>query len=125
MFTTTIAGRQRGVAVPDPADPTKAWSWTKIMDTLREVQQDPQAAIARANARASSGPRFADDAELELFLDMPDTRRTGRAGPPKNPATVTIPPVPTIVHDKAFFDLLEKAPIHSKILDTMRSRFPT
>ena len=69
----------------------------------------PAAGHRDAQARASAGPRFAPDAELELFLDMPDTRRTGRAGPPKNPDTVTIPPVPTLEHDAAYFDRLDAA----------------
>ena len=106
----TVGGRRRRVALPDPTDTAAAWSWTAIMDTLEAVQRDPQTAIATARARAGSGPRFADDAELELFLDMPDTRRSGRAGPPKNPATVRIPPIPSIEHDSAFFDLLDGSP---------------
>jgi hypothetical protein len=93
------------------------------MQTLNEVQADPQAAITRAQARAASGPRFAPGAELELFLDMPDTRRSGRAGPPKNPATVTIPPVPTLEHDDAFFDLLDSSPIQRGVLGELRGRF--
>ncbi|MFC8597149.1 MULTISPECIES: amidohydrolase family protein [unclassified Isoptericola] len=122
-FTVTVGGRRRRVALPDPADPQRAWSWTAVLDTLRAVQEDPQQAIANAQARASAGPRFAPDAELELFLDMPDTRRTGRAGPPKNPATVTIPPVPTLEHDAAYFDLLEAAPIPGGVLAPLRARF--
>ena len=117
----TVGGRGRRVALPDPKDTAAAWSWTAIMDTLEAVQRDPQTAIATARARAGSGPRFADDAELELFLDMPDTRRSGRAGPPKNPASVKIPPIPSIEHDSAFFDLLDGAPIQGGILAPLRS----
>jgi hypothetical protein len=119
----TLAGRKRAVALPDPADTAIAWSWSAIADTLEAVQQDPQTAIEHAQARAAAGPRFADDAALELFLDMPDTRRAGRAGPPKNPATVTIPPVPTLVHDKAYFDRLDDCPIHGGVLTPLRDRF--
>ncbi len=122
-FTMTVGGRRRRVALPDPKDTAAAWSWTAIMDTLEAVQRDPQTAIATARARAGSGPRFADDAELELFLDMPDTRRSGRAGPPKNPASVTIPPIPSIEHDSAFFDLLDGAPIQGGILAPLRKTF--
>jgi len=122
-FTATVGGRRRRVALPDPADPQRAWTWTAVLDTLRGVQQDPQQAIANAQARASAGPRFAPDAELELFLDMPDTRRTGRAGPPKNPDKVTIPPVPTLEHDAAYFDLLDAAPIPGGVLAPLRGRF--
>jgi 5-methylthioadenosine/S-adenosylhomocysteine deaminase len=122
-FAMTVGGRSRRVALPDPADTTAAWSWSKIMDTLHAVQADPQAAIATAQAGAASGPRFAPDAPLEFFLDMPDTRRSGRAGPPKNPATVTIPRVPSVEHDKAFFDLLDRSPIQAGVLAPLRGRF--
>lgn len=122
-FAATVGGRRRRVALPDPADPERAWSWRAVLDTLREVQQDPQQAIATAQARASAGPRFAEDAELELFLDMPDTRRTGRAGPPKDPDTVRIPPVPALEHDAVYFDLLDAAPIPQGVLAPLRARF--
>jgi cytosine/adenosine deaminase-related metal-dependent hydrolase len=122
-FTMSLAGRKRAVAIPDPAHPSNPWSWTAIKKALETVQQDPQTAIRTAQARAAAGPRFADDAALELFLDMPDTRRTGRAGPPKNPDTVTIPPLPTLVHDTAFFDRLDQCPIHGGVLSPLRNRF--
>lgn len=122
-FTTTIARRVRAVALPDPADATSPWSWSAIQDALDAVQRDPQKAINDAQARAAAGPRFASDAPLELFLDMPDTRRAGRAGPPKNPTTVTIPPVPTLVHDSAYFDRLDNCPIHGGVLAPLRDWF--
>ena len=122
-FPMTVGGRKRKVALPDPTNPIAAWSWPRIKSTLDAVQADPQTAIATAKARAAAGPRFAEDAALELFLDMPDTRRAGRAGPPKNPATVTIPPVPALEHDAAFFDLLDSSPIQAGVLAPLRSRF--
>jgi 5-methylthioadenosine/S-adenosylhomocysteine deaminase len=122
-FTMTLAGRSRSVALPDPADETKAWSWAAIEGALKAVQKNPQQAIIDAQGRAAAGPRFAPDASLELFLDMPDTRRGGRAGPPKNPDTVKIPPVPSLVHDKAFFDQLAGCPIQGGVLDPLRDRF--
>jgi hypothetical protein len=54
---------------------------------------------------------------------MPDTRRTGRAGPPKNPATVKIPPIPRLEHDASFFDLLDGSPIQAGMLAPLRGRF--
>jgi len=122
-FPMTVGGRRRQVSLPDPTDTTKPWSWTAIMDTMTRVQSDPQSAISDAQARAASGPRFADDAELELFLDMPDTRRNGRAGPPKNPATVKIPEVPALEHDTEFFDLLDASKIQAGVLAPLRKRF--
>ena len=77
----------------------------------------------RAAGRAAAGPRFAEDADLELFLDMPDSRRTGRAGPPKDPSKVRIPPVLPIEHDAAFFDPLDANPIQAGILGPLRREF--
>jgi cytosine/adenosine deaminase-related metal-dependent hydrolase len=122
-FAMTVGRRRRRVALPDPEDSSIAWSWKAIMSTLDAVQKDPQEAIAHAKARAATGPRFAPDAELELFLDMPDTRRGGRAGPPKNPAAVKIPAIPSLEHDAAFFDLLDQSPIQAGVLAPLRGRF--
>jgi 5-methylthioadenosine/S-adenosylhomocysteine deaminase len=122
-FPLTVRRRRMLASLPDPADITRAWSWTDIMAALRTVQADPPAAIEKASQRAAAGPRFAEDAELELFLDMPDTRRTGRAGPPKNPATVRIPPVPPVEHDREFFDSLDANPIQAEILARLRKEF--
>lgn len=122
-FPMTLGGRARRVALPDPQAPDAPWSWDAVMDALTTVQQDPQEAIASARARAAAGPRFAPDAQLELFLDMPDTRRTGRAGPPKDPSTVRIPPVPALEHDAAFFDDLDASPIHGGVLAPLRAPF--
>ena len=114
----------RMAALPDKADPQKAWSWPKIVGELTAVQRNPQQAVADAGMRrAAAGSRFGDAAELELFLDMPDPRRTGRAGPPKDLGKVRIPEVPSIEHDDAFFDLLEAAPIQGGILDGLRKAF--
>ncbi|MGA8979527.1 MAG: amidohydrolase family protein [Pedococcus sp.] len=122
-FPVKVRRRRKLVALPDPADTSRAWSWEDIMDTLHTVQADPSAAIANASARAMAGPRFAQDAALELFLDMPDTRRTGRAGPPKDPSSVHIPPVPPIEHDREYFDALDGNPIQAGMLARLRREF--
>ena len=122
-FRVTVRGKRKLASLPDPADPARAWSWKAIMGTLRKVQANPQEAIEQAAERAAAGPRFAEDADLELFLDMPDSRRTGRAGPPKDPSKVRIPPVPPIEHDAAFFDALDANPIQAGILGPLRREF--
>lgn len=122
-FPLTVRRRRKLAALPDPDDRTRAWSWTAIMDTLRTVQADPPAAITNASARAVSGSRFAADAALELFLDMPDIRRTGRAGPAKDPSSVRIPPVPPVEHDRGFFDDLDANLIQAGMLSALRREF--
>lgn len=122
-FPMAVRRRRKLVALPDPTDTSRAWSWEDIMDALHTVQADPPDAIANASARAVAGPRFAEDAALELFLDMPDTRRTGRAGPPKDPSSVRIPPVPPIEHDREYFDALDANPIQAGMLALLRREF--
>jgi hypothetical protein len=122
-FPMTVRKRRKLAALPDPADTARAWSWEQIAGTLPTLQADPPAAIANATARAFAGSRFADDAALELFLDMPDSRRAGRAGPPKDPTSVRIPPVPAIEHDRDFFDALDANPIQAGILAPLRREF--
>jgi cytosine/adenosine deaminase-related metal-dependent hydrolase len=119
-FTMTVGGRARRVALPSPGDATTAWSWTDIMAKLTAVQADPQQAINGAATRAFAGPRFSPAAPLELFPDMPDSRLSGRAGPPKDPSSVVIPPIPTLEHDADYFDRLNAAPIHQGSLDPLR-----
>jgi hypothetical protein len=41
------------------------------------------------------------------------------AGPPPDPAKVVIPPLPTLVHDKAFFSDVHKRGFHGGVLDSL------
>lgn len=124
-FAMRIGGHSRRVALADPADDSTPWSWKAIKGTLDQIQRDPPAAISKANQRAGRGPRFAADAPLELFLDMPDSRRAGRAGPPKHPELVRIEPIPSLVHDAAFFNRLAAQPIHGHRLDPLKDWWRT
>jgi hypothetical protein len=56
---------------------------------------------------------------LELTLDMPDGSASTFAGPPPDPSKVVIPPLPTLVHDKAFFDYIHGHGFHGGLLDGM------
>ena len=58
-FTMTVAGRVRGVAVPDPPTTVAPGHGPRSTATLDAVHRDPQTAITDAKARAASGPRFA------------------------------------------------------------------
>ncbi len=122
-FAMTVAGRRRLVAVPSPDDASTPWSWTGIHGALDAVRKDPQAAIDQVQNRAAAGPRFDEAAPLELFLDMPDTRRSGRAGPPKHPELVKIPKIPALEHDADFFTQIKRAPIHGGALDPLERWF--
>jgi len=119
VTTLSVAGRQRKLAIPDPQDPSKAFEWKDVVSRLDAVRDDPAAAVKKAEGRARSfaGPTSEPDAPLELALDMPSGDAMAFAGPPPNPAKVEVPPLPTLVHDKAFFSDIRGRGFHGGVLD--------
>ena len=115
----SVSGRKRKLAIPDPQDGSKAWPWTDIVSRLDAVRKDPVAALHHAEGRRRSyaGPATAPEAPLELALDMPGGGALAFAGPPPEPAKVVIPPLPTLVHDKAFFADIHGRGFHGGLLD--------
>lgn len=117
--TLSVGGLPRKLAISDPKDNNKAWEWTDIVSLLDSVRKDPVGALHRAEGRrrAFAGPMTSADAPLELALDMPSGGALALAGPPPDPSKVVIPPLPTLVHDKAFFDDIHERGFHSGLLD--------
>jgi 5-methylthioadenosine/S-adenosylhomocysteine deaminase len=117
--TFTVASIKRKLAIPDPADPTRSWRWTDIVARLNAVRKDPKGALKHADGlrRAYAGPMDVDEAPLELALDMPSGGAMAIAGPPPDPAKVVISPLPTLVHDNAFFKAIHRRGFHGGLLD--------
>ena len=121
--TLQVAGAARRVAIPDPNDGNKAWKWTDIVARLDAVRADPAAAVHRAEGlrRSYAGPLSASDAPLELALDMPSGGMLAFAGRPADMTKVEIPPLPSLEHDKAFFDDIHGQGFHGGLLDGLAS----
>lgn len=116
----TVRGTQRRFSIPNPKAAGKAWSWAEITKSLNDVRKDPAGAVAHAHARrrAFAGQRDDSDAPLELALDMPAGGGVARAGTvPKHPENVVIPPLPTLIHDAAFFADIHGHGFHGTVLD--------
>lgn len=115
----SINGTKRKLAISDPQDHNKPWQWDDIVSRLESVRKNPATALLRADARRRTyaGPVTAGDAPLELALDMPTGGTVARAGPPPDPAKVVIPPLPTLLHDKAFFADIHGRGFHGGLLD--------
>jgi len=115
----TINGIKRKFAINNPNNPGKAWLWTDITARLNAVRKDPGGAVKRANGRRRSfaGPMNSMEAPLELVLDMPGGGARAAAVMPKHPEDVVIPPLPTLVHDKAFFNSIHGHGFHGGLLD--------
>jgi 5-methylthioadenosine/S-adenosylhomocysteine deaminase len=119
--TLSVSGTERRLAIPNPNDKNEAWQWTDIVSRLDTVRKNPAAALHHAEGRRRSyaGPITAADAPLELTLDMPTGGPIAFAGRPPNPREVVIPPLPTLIHDKAFFDDIHGHGFHGGLLDRL------
>jgi cytosine/adenosine deaminase-related metal-dependent hydrolase len=119
--TLTVGGRRRRLALVDPDDTTRPWKWRDVIAALDEVRRNPAAALRRAEGRrrAFAGRHDADDAPLELALDMPFGGRLARAGPPSDPNRVVVPKVPSLTHDARFFADVRAQGFHGGVLNKL------
>jgi 5-methylthioadenosine/S-adenosylhomocysteine deaminase len=111
---------ERSVALADPADQKKAWSWQAVNKRIDEVRTDPAGELenARRGHRAYGGPIDDDEAPLQLEIDIPDDVAFGFPDLPDDVNDVVIPALPSLVHDdQKFFDAIKGNPIHNGVLD--------
>jgi cytosine/adenosine deaminase-related metal-dependent hydrolase len=122
----TVRGTQRRFAIPDPEKPTDVWSWHDITSQLDAVIKDPAAALKHAESRrrAFAGSMDAPDAPLELELDMPTGALAIAGDISDHAAEIKIPPLPTLVHDAAFFKSIKGRGFHGGLLDGLASFYP-
>lgn len=118
----TIRGKARRFAIPDPEHAGSMWSWTDIKKRLNAVRKDPQAALQRADGRrrAYAGPLDAAAAPLELVLDMPGGGMRVAGDVSAHAAEIVIPPLPSLVHDAAFFADIKGRGFHGGLLDGLK-----
>jgi cytosine/adenosine deaminase-related metal-dependent hydrolase len=124
--TITIKGKKRRFAIPNPDHPETAWSWTDITSRLNAVRKDPAAALKHASGmrRAYAGPMDASDAPLELALDMPAGGAAIAGDISDHAAEIVVPPLPSLVHDSAFFKSIKGRGFHGGLLDGLAGFYP-
>jgi 5-methylthioadenosine/S-adenosylhomocysteine deaminase len=118
----TVRGRKRRFAILDPLNPDAAWSWKDIKSRLEAVRKDPETALTRAEGRrrAYAGPVDAAEAPLELVLDMPTGGLPMAGSMLDHAAEIVIPPLPSLVHDAAFFRAIHGRGFHEGLLDGLK-----
>jgi cytosine/adenosine deaminase-related metal-dependent hydrolase len=118
----TIRGKTRRFAIPNPERPDTAWSLAEIKGHLDAVREDPVKALKRADARrrAYAGPMDAPDAPLDLVLDMPTGGLAVAGDVSAHAAEIVIPPLPSVVHDAAFFKAIRDRGFHGGLLDGLK-----
>jgi cytosine/adenosine deaminase-related metal-dependent hydrolase len=118
----TVRGQRRRFAIPDPDHPGDMWSWADITSRLNTVRRDPVRALQHADGRrrAYAGPMDAAEAPLELMLDMPTGALPLAGDVSTHAAEIVIPPLPTLVHDTAFFEAIKSRGYHGGLLDGLK-----
>lgn len=119
-----IGRGSRHVSLRQPDDPARTWTWTAVMQELRDVQVDPIAAIARGLAAeaAEADVTTVSAGRLILESDMPGGPNSA-AGPPPAGTTFDAPPLPTLVHDTTWFRAVRRAGYHDHVLDDLDELF--
>jgi cytosine/adenosine deaminase-related metal-dependent hydrolase len=114
-----LNGRKRRFAISNPANPAEAWTWDEITARLEAVRKDPVAALKHADSgrRAYAGSMDAPDAPLELALDMPSGAMAIAGNVSVHATDIVIPPLPSLVHDAAFFKSIKDRGFHRGLLD--------
>jgi cytosine/adenosine deaminase-related metal-dependent hydrolase len=101
----TVAGLRRRVVVRRPGTQDGEMTWAQVVADLERVRADPQAAWDDATTALAGWGGSLDDEGAPLLLsgDMPlgDLAVLGAATEP--PPGVAVPPLDTLVHDRAFF----------------------
>jgi 5-methylthioadenosine/S-adenosylhomocysteine deaminase len=107
----TVAGVKRQVVVRQPGRADAQLDWAGVLKRLEEVRKDPIGAWhASQDALASWGGALDDpDAPLAIFGDMPEGDIGVMGAVAEPPPNVKIPRLDSLVHDKRFFDAVDRA----------------
>ncbi len=114
----------RHFALRLPADPTKRWTWTAVMTALHAVQADPVKAIEQGLAVEAMDADVTTPSTGNLILesDMPGGPNSV-AGPPPPGTKFDAPPLPSLIHDTAWFRAVRAAGYHEHLLDDLDRLF--
>jgi hypothetical protein len=117
-----VRGQARRFAIADPEQPGAMWSWADIKGRLNAVRKDPVTALKQSEGRrrAYAGPRDAAKAPLELVLDMPSGGLPLAGDVSAHASEIVIPPLPSLVHDVAFFEAIKGRGFHGGLLDGLK-----
>jgi len=119
-----VGAATRQFVLDDPADPTRRWKWSAVMSQLRAVQADPVKAIEMGLALEAFEADVTTPTTGTLILesDMPGGPNS-LAGPPPPGTKFDAPPLPTLVHDEAWFQAVRAAGYQGQLFDNLDALF--
>jgi hypothetical protein len=125
--TTSIrlGSERRHVPLRHPEEPNHRWTWTAVRAELERVRRDPQQAIEQGLRQAMATLSTQDVAGdggpplLVLEPDMPGgPNQVG--GPPPPGAEFSVPPVPSLAHDRNWLAAVKHGGYDDGLLSELR-----
>lgn len=115
-----VAGVERVISLIDPELKDADMTWSEVVAQIQAVLDHPIEAVERSLEAATRG-----EPPLRLIPDMPGGEIARDISAVRDVGPVTMPPLDTLAHDRAFFEqlALERAPILGGLLDGLRSYF--
>ena len=122
-----LGSARRRIVLIDPKDEDKppedqsSWTWSKALERLEAVRDDPIGTVAAADAPNALAGRIPsavgpDDRPLLLELDMPGAPGL-TAGPPPEGFRVVFDPIPSLRHDRNWRASVKNRGFHGGLLD--------
>jgi len=110
---------RRSIQLIYPDIPEADMGWKAVLDDIAEAIRDPVARYLMLEKQHANPEN--EKKPLWLMTDKPwdDPKVTGKPVP----VTVRIPPLDTLVHDKAYFDAVAASPLHGGLLDGVRDYY--
>jgi 5-methylthioadenosine/S-adenosylhomocysteine deaminase len=104
---------RRSIQLIYPDVPEADMGWKAVLDDIADAMRDPIARYLKLEKQHGNPEN--EKKPLWLMTDKPwdDPKVTGKPVP----VTVHIPPLDTLVHDKAYFDAVAASPLHGGLLD--------
>lgn len=132
--TVQVGAARRRIMLIDPRDEDKppeeqsSWTWSKALERLEAVRDDPIGTVDAANAPSAFAGRIMsavgpEGRTLLLELDMPGAPGL-TAGPPPAGFRVEFEPIPSLRHDTTWRASVKNRGFHDGILDDL-DRFYT
>jgi 5-methylthioadenosine/S-adenosylhomocysteine deaminase len=124
-----VAGKRRHIPLRRPDDPGRRWTWTAVSEELDAVRRDPMGAIEEGLATAMAAladPEHGRDARHPILVLEPDMPGgpSQVAGPPPPDAEFTMPPVPSLAHDRSWLSDVGAAGYGRALLGRLRELYP-
>jgi 5-methylthioadenosine/S-adenosylhomocysteine deaminase len=111
-----VGGRERAIVLVYPEVPDADMTWQQVIEALEGARRNPRAAQARLQTAIAGG-----EEPVRLLPDKPWDEPEGLTVAPA--VADHVPPLDSLAADAAYFDAIERSPLHGGLLDGLRDYY--